>query len=78
MTYWIVIVNAEEVAVPGFSAASDAVPALQRRMQGGTVRWVASTNRRVAVASVPVHGNARKEVASRQRDQSVPRAIDWL
>jgi hypothetical protein len=28
MAYWIVIVSAEDVAAPGFTAASDAVPAV--------------------------------------------------
>jgi hypothetical protein len=78
MAYWIVIVNAEEVAVPGSSAASDAVPALATSDAGRHRQMGGIYDRRVAVASVPVHGNARKEVASRQRDQSVPRAIDWL
>jgi hypothetical protein len=44
MAYWIVIVSAEEVAAPGFTAASDAVPAVARSEAGmATVRWVAST-----------------------------------
>ena len=44
MAYWIVIVIAEEVAAPGFTAASDAVPAVARSEAGmATVRWVAST-----------------------------------
>jgi hypothetical protein len=42
--YWIVIVIAEEVAAPGFTATSDAVPAIARSEAGmATVRWVAST-----------------------------------
>ena len=39
MAYWIVIVSAEEVAAPGFTAASDAVPAAARSEAGmATVR----------------------------------------
>jgi hypothetical protein len=44
MAYWIVMVRAEEVAAPGFTAASDAVPVAARSEAGmATVRWVAST-----------------------------------
>jgi hypothetical protein len=64
MAYWIVIVIADEVAAPGFAATSDAVPA------------VARSEARGAVASVPVHSDPRKEVASRQGNQSVPATID--
>jgi hypothetical protein len=41
--YWIVIVSAEEVAAPGFTAVSDAVLAIARSDAGiATVTWVAS------------------------------------
>ena len=44
MAYWTVIVSAEEVAAPGFTATTDAVPAAARSAAGmATVRWVAST-----------------------------------
>jgi hypothetical protein len=44
MSYWIVIVSADEVAAPGFTATSDAVPAVARSEAGmATARWVAST-----------------------------------
>jgi len=41
MAYWIVIVSADEVAAPGFTATSDAVTRSEAGM--ATVRWVAST-----------------------------------